>query len=123
MAKITTKETKIITINICDYKNCEERVDFLYIQRICKGCQGVFCEDHLFDVYGNEDDADKGKNRIILCSYCFDIYEEKIKPFLSEIDKIYEEMNKISKKEEKVRNKMKNVCKKNYKKRIGEYND
>jgi len=36
------KKTITETINLCDYKGCKEEVDFLYVQRFCKGCRKVF---------------------------------------------------------------------------------
>ncbi|HUS50615.1 MAG TPA: hypothetical protein VMZ91_10650 [Candidatus Paceibacterota bacterium] len=107
------KRTITKTINLCDYKGCEEEVDFFYVRRFCDGCGKVFCDEHLFDIYENEDD----KYRVmVLCSYCSNICDEKIMPLYKEKWKIIEEKNKEVRKLEK---EMKKICEENYKK---EYN-
>ena len=103
-------ETVTKTINICDHKDCEVDVNFLYVQRICEGCSNVFCEDHLFR-YGDEGDD---SNYEVLCQYCIDVYDELLSPFKLEIYNLRKKKNAISKKIFKVQDKIEEICKKNH---------
>jgi hypothetical protein len=111
MKKIIT-ETKNVTINICDYKDCEEEIK-LYRNVLCDCCKNNFCEKHL-----KEKKCIGVRNYWYLCDYCYGIYDEIIYPHKEKIEKNGKKIDAMNREQQAIWKIIHQKCQENYDKML-----